>query len=284
MKITTVTEKFKGSERFFRCPVCMASLSLRENGSFVCAAGHCFDLSSKGYIHLLPCGSGKDLRYDSELFTSRNVVFGDGFYEPVAKAIQEMMNRFLPKETRVILDAGCGEGYYSHFLAQSSNLHVYGVDNVKEAILFAAKKPGNARFTVADLACLPVHDNAAGVLLNILAPANYDEFARTLCPDGAIIKAFPGEHYLRELRECVSNNLENKTYTNKKTIDHMARHADIVDQKTIRYTLPVSHEQLVSFYKMTPLTSHVPIKEASLKNIREITIHLELFAAYPNKR
>ncbi|MEA5003516.1 MAG: methyltransferase domain-containing protein [Christensenella sp.] len=284
MKIQTVIKKFEGSDIFFRCPVCRASLSLHENGSFLCKNGHCFDLSSKGYVHLLPGGAGHDLRYDSELFTSRKTVFGDGFFEPVAMAVQETVTRFLPDKTPVVLDAGCGEGYYSHFLARSPGLHVYGIDNVKEAVVLAAKEPGHARFAVADLAALPVADGAVGILLNILAPANYDEFARVLCPDGAIIKAVPGKQYLRELRQCVSKNLESKTYTNEKTIGHMARHADIADQKTILYTLPVSQEQLVSFYKMTPLTSHIPIQEAQLEHITEITIHFELLIAYPRKR
>ncbi|WP_066645254.1 putative RNA methyltransferase [Christensenella timonensis] len=284
MKIAAVLKKFSGSEQFYHCPVCHAPFSLSESGSFLCPNGHCFDLSSKGYVHLLPGGAGRDVRYGNTLFSSRSAVFQDGFYEPVALALQEMAMRFMPPQCPVLLDAGCGEGYYSLFLAQEGTLQVYGVDNAKEAILFAAKKAGNARFAVADLASLPIADNAVGILLNVLAPANYREFTRVLCRGGMILKVIPGEHYLRELRACVSGELQHKAYSNDKIIGHMAQHADIADHKSLQYTLPVTQEQLTSFYQMTPLTSHIPIGNADLSGVKEITIHLELLAAHPRKR
>ena len=285
MKIATVIEKFKNSGDFFRCPICQHSFSLTGDGSFVCSNNHCFDLSSKGYVHLLPGTAARDARYANELFQSRKAVFHDGFFEPVARSVCESVQKFMPQQSRTILDAGCGEGYYAIFLSQLSDIRVFALDNSKDAILSAVRESGDACFAVADLAGIPVHDGRAGVLLNILAPANYTEFARVLCAGGVMIKVFPGRYYLRELRACVAGDLRYKEYSNQKTIGHMAENADIADHKTIQYTLPVSQKQLASFYKMTPLTSHVPpIETVDLSGISEITIHLEVIVAYPRKR
>lgn len=222
-------------------------------------------------------GSG-DARYDGELFAHRRAVFCDGFYAPVADAITGLATRYLPENRRVVIDAGCGEGYYSHFLAQKLDTETYGIDNSKDAVLAAAKVLGSARFMVADLANMPVQTGAAGLVLNILTPANYGEFARVLCENGAIIKAIPGERYLQELRACV---FAQNDYSNQKTIDHMAAHTDIAEHKTIEYTLNVSHDQLLSFYKMTPMTTHAQANADALAAIRHITIHMELFALHP---
>jgi len=35
---------------------------------------------------------------------------------------------------------------------------------------------------------------------DVLTPANYDEFRRVLSPDGMLVKVYPGQDYLREIR------------------------------------------------------------------------------------
>ena len=37
----------------FVCPLCGGALTRRE-GSYLCPAGHCFDIAREGYIYLLP--------------------------------------------------------------------------------------------------------------------------------------------------------------------------------------------------------------------------------------
>lgn len=281
MKIATVIEKFKGSETFVCCPLCKGRFSLSEGGSFVCQNGHCFDLSTKGYVHLLGAAKSGNERYGGELFANRRAVFQAGFYEPVAREIAGLAARYMPQNRRTILDAGCGEGYYARFLARETHAEVYGMDNSKVAVLAAAKQPGDVRFMVADLANMPVQGGAAGLILNILTPANYSEFARILGENGAVIKAVPGERYLRELRVCVFGE---KEYSNKKIIGHMEEQTDIAERKTIEYTLNVTQEQLSCFYKMTPMTTHAQADAAALSAIRSITIHMELLVLYPRKR
>lgn len=278
MKIKTVVQKFKGSEAFFRCPICRASFLLQETGSFLCMNGHCFDLSGKGYVNFLS-GSGRDSRYSKNLFESRKAIFSAGFYAPVAKKIGALLDRHMPERPQTVLDAGCGEGYYARTISTGQRT-VYAMDNAKEAILSAARESGNVHYLVADLANIPAREHSVGAVLNILTPANYREFARVLAPGGVLIKAVPGEDYLRELRQCVAAHLSHADYSNKKTIGYMAENADIADHESIRYTLPISEKQFGSFYRMTPLTSGVPIERADLSPAREITIHMDIFAAF----
>lgn len=56
---------------------------------------------------------------------------------------------------------------------------------------------------VADLANLPIADQSVAVIMNILSPANYQEFKRVLVDDGLIIKVVPRSDYLAELREAI---------------------------------------------------------------------------------
>ncbi|WP_066684675.1 putative RNA methyltransferase [Christensenella intestinihominis] len=278
MKIKTVVQKFRGSEDFFRCPICKKPFSLEETGSFLCTNGHCFDLSAKGYVNFLS-GSGGDERYGRDLFESRKTVFEEGFYAPVLEAVRAVFGEYMPAGPRAVLDAGCGEGYYARMLADTG-ADIYAMDNAREAILSACRESGDVRCAVADLANIPAGNGSAGAILNILSPANYGEFARVLAPGGVLIKAVPGKHYLRELRQCVAERLSHAEYSNEKIIGHMAENADIADHRSIEYTLPVSERQLRAFYRMTPLTSRIPMKEADLSRIRGITVHMEIFAAF----
>ncbi len=56
---------------------------------------------------------------------------------------------------------------------------------------------------IGDLANLPLLDNSIDILLNLLSPANYQEFARVLKPGGLLIKVIPGSEYLKEVRQAL---------------------------------------------------------------------------------
>ena len=75
-----------------------------------------------------------------------------GHYQPLASNILQLFSEKLAKDS-VILDIGCGEGYYSHRLQQHVQqqvatqnsitppiVNLYGIDISKAAIKAAAKK------------------------------------------------------------------------------------------------------------------------------------------------
>ena len=101
-----------------------------------------------------------------------------------------------PCRGRVILDAGCGEGYLSRLLVRRG-ARVVGVDRSGALIRSAAEqggRTGTARFALADLRALPLRDGVFdGVVSNHSLNEMRDprpalsEFARVLQPGGRLI-------------------------------------------------------------------------------------------------
>ncbi|MEI3500853.1 MAG: hypothetical protein V8Q39_05055 [Anaerovoracaceae bacterium] len=106
-------KKFEPIRDLLRCPCCGGDMRI-ETGSLRCAAGHCFDIASKGYVNLTL--AQKSLKgYDSNFFENRREVMEQGLYRHVLDGILSYL-RSHPLLRR-ILDVGCGEGYYAKSIA-----------------------------------------------------------------------------------------------------------------------------------------------------------------------
>ena len=102
------------------CPVCKSKLE-QEGTRFVCKNGHSFDLSSQGYLHLLPSNRmhAKIPGDNKQMVQARRDFLRKGYYEPVSQAVDQALLRYCrtlsgKKGGLQLLDAGCGEGYYTH--------------------------------------------------------------------------------------------------------------------------------------------------------------------------
>jgi SAM-dependent methyltransferase len=100
---------------------------------------------------------------------------------------------------REVLDAGCGVGYGTAFLADTAR-HVVGVDRSEEAIAYARTRYArtNVEFEVADLLALPVPDDAFDVVCcfeTIEHLSDQDAFVaeirRVLRPGGLFLVSTP---------------------------------------------------------------------------------------------
>ena len=111
----------------------------------------------------------------------------------------------------VIADIGCGEGYYSSAIAESTQASFCGIDISKDALRYASKELKNSEFAVASAFDLPFTEGSVDCVLNIFAPSAYEEFHRILKNDGALIKAVPLSEHLWGLK-CA---LYDKPYSNK---------------------------------------------------------------------
>lgn len=276
MKLEKTVKLFKGFEHVFQCPFCNGSLSLNENASFLCEKQHCFDVSSKGYINFIP--NQKLLKYKKELFESRQNIFSNGFYKNILSEIILLIEKYNTKQQRYqILDIGCGEGYYSYELSKAINdADLFAMDIVKDAIILAAKKHAPIRYMVANLSNIPLKDKQMDVILNILTPANYNEFLRILSDDGILIKIIPGENYLKEIRALAAKQLKNKTYTNQPITDYFEGHIRLMERRSIQYQLPLTLDQASDFVQMTPLMFDIDTSTLDISSLQSITIHLEL--------
>jgi len=252
-----------------RCPLCGGAFSLKEK-SLVCEKRHTYDIARQGYINFVP--GQKEMFYKKELFESRAKVFEAGVYTPVVARLSDAINQFMPGENPVLLDAGCGEGYYTKNICDQRPMARIGFDLSKDAVRLAARGKHPARFFAADLKNIPVKDSAVHVLLDIFTPANYAEFARVLAPDGILIKLAPRSGYLRELRALAGGSLRRKTYDDGDVERYAHEKMNILAQKAITYTLPVTQETAWHLARMTPMLAGVDVDALDLSKITEITI------------
>ena len=237
-----------------RCPVCKQEMSLREGGcvSLVCggARTHCFDLASSGYVNLSsPTKSGGG---DSKHAVRARSRFLDlDLYRPVADEIARVCSQY-KSQGGLLIDAGCGEGYYSVIMAKNG-FSVFGADLSKFAVDAASKRAGregadNAFFATASVYELPVADSSAQVVTNIFAPCVESEFSRVLAPDGILVVAWAGENHLNGLK----NAIYEKTHLNAERADLPEKMQEIDRRRVTREITLCSNEQIMDLFAMTP--------------------------------
>lgn len=197
---------------FLSCPVCHNPL-VRHERVLSCARGHSFDIASKGYVHLLLSQDkhSKDPGDSKEMAQARKRFLDKGYYAPLAQALCDETKKLLPQntpESPLVVDAGCGDGYYTHalhrsFVESSMAIQLYGLDISKEAIRLAAGRCKEINFVVASLFKIPLLSEAAHVLINAFAPASDSEFARVLKKQGHLVTVIPGRDHLFELKSVL---------------------------------------------------------------------------------
>lgn len=257
-----------------RCPLCGGGFEKREN-SLVCIKRHTFDIARQGSVNFVP--QQKESFYKKKLFESRAKVFEAGVYAPVVGVLSQAIDRHVSKGTPILLDAGCGEGYYTKAVCPGRAMTRIGFDLAKEAVKLAAKGPKTAFFFAADLKNIPLADHSADILLDIFTPANYAEFARVLAPEGLVFKLAPRAGYLKELRRAAAHLLRHGEYDGGQVEGYVKEKMDLTEQREITYTLPVSQETVFHLARMTPMLAGVNIDRLDLSGITEITIDETLY-------
>lgn len=194
----------------YRCPLCQQSLN-QLHSSFVCVSGHSFDLAKEGYLHLLPVQqkNSKVPGDSAQMMQSRREFLNAGHYQPLSDAVNQTFAAAL-SERAVVLDLGCGEGYYSNRLLQAlqpQQAQVYGVDIAKTAIKKAAKTYPAIRFCVASAWHLPFADQSFDAALKLCAPCEPTELARVLKPAGLLLTVTPAPTHLIEIKQQVYDSV-----------------------------------------------------------------------------
>ena len=254
--------------------------------SLVCSAGHSFDLAKQGYVNLY---RGKPMNeYTKESFQDRQVILERGMYAHLLEEICSFLRKTSPSggapEKKVLLDAGCGEGYYTREIAQQFDwLQLYGTDLSRDSIQLAAgtangqgNGPADIKWFVSDISKLPVADGSVDYVLDIFTSANYQEFQRVLADGGYLIKIIPGEGHVKELREAAKDQLYHKEYKERRGAAVFAQQFELVEQKVVSRTFQVSPEERDIFIRMTPLLFAVDKSKIDWSSVTEITVEGEL--------
>ena len=201
------------------CPVCHEALAL--DGAFLrCENHHSYSINRHGYVDLRR-NARNSSHYTADFFSNRALRTRLGLYHDMEQAITEALNTCIhgiqqgsgtSPEQITILDVGCGDGTITKTvtaeLADSSAapttspITVIGCDISADAIKEAARGGGSNLWVVGDGAHLPVRANAVNVILNVFAPAQYEDFSR-VAPGGWLIKVIPAPEHMKQLRSSL---------------------------------------------------------------------------------
>lgn len=238
---------------FFTCPLCGVPLTEASN-ALCCKNNHSFDRAKEGYVNLLPVNRkhSKLPGDDKGMVAARRAFLEKGWYAPLRDALCT-----LAVETAgpapVVLDAGCGEGWYTAglrdaLLAAGKKPVLAGIDISKFSLQRAAKKYREIEFAVASAYCLPVADRSVDLLLNVFSPLAIDEFRRVLRPDGVYLYVVPGAYHLWELKKV----LYDVPYPNE---EKETPYAGFAYEKIVpvSYTIRLpAQEDILALFRMTP--------------------------------
>ena len=180
----------------FRCPVCGGPVD-REERVYRCADRHSYDIAKEGYTYLLPPNQkhSADPGDDKAMSAARRDFLSKEYYAPL---LNTLCSQILPLvgEHPVILDAGCGEGYYTvgiraALTAAGKTPAIAGIDISKSILRLAAKREKQVEFAVASCYHLPFANETADLLLDCFA------CCRTRLPQGYAAFHLPwvGEWY-----------------------------------------------------------------------------------------
>jgi 23S rRNA (guanine745-N1)-methyltransferase len=183
------------------CPVRDCGLALaREERRVVCARGHSFDTARSGYFNLLQPQDKKSKQPGdtTDAVAGRRRLHDLGVTQGLLEAIEEFV---AATREDIVLDAGCGDGFYLGMLARKIGFDAHGVDISTVAVDAAAKRYPEAEWIVANAdRFLPYADRSFSLVLSITARMNSNEFRRVQRDDGRLLIAIPAPDDLIELR------------------------------------------------------------------------------------
>ncbi len=260
------------------CPHCGAPLA-REGKALCCPNGHSYDIARSGYCNLLQSSKSGDHTGDSrEMVMARRRFLGRGYYDGLADGVCAQVLRLAADRSVNLVDAGCGEGYYTRRMAQ--RLHertvpaqCVGIDISKSATEYAAKRDKTTQYVTGSVYHMPVADHCADIICSLFAPTPAEEFARVLRPEGAVLCAVPGAEHLWELKCAVYDT----PYKNREEKHHLEGF-QLAEQHKIEYPIHLSNaEDIQTLFAMTPYAHRTPKRGMErLRALREIDVRVSV--------
>jgi 23S rRNA (guanine745-N1)-methyltransferase len=183
-------------------------------------------VARSGYINLLQPQERRSKRPGDtvDAVAGRRRLHESGVMEPLLRGIAEMIGA---RSTDVVLDAGCGDGFYLGSLAHQAGFDAHGVDISTAAVDAAARRYPECEWIVANAdRFVPYADKSFSLVLSITARMNAEEFRRVLRDDGRLLVALPGPEDLIEVRGAGRDRVA-------RTVETFAKDFRVVDQRRV---------------------------------------------------
>ena len=209
------------------CPVrgCHLALLRAERRQF-CPRGHSFDVARSGYTNLLQPQErrSKQPGDTAAAIAGRRRLHESGVTQPLLQAIAEMM---AASRGDIVLDAGCGEGFYLGTIARRTGFVAHGVDISIPAVDAAARRYPGCEWIVANAdRFVPYADCSFSIVMAITARTNTREFQRVLRDDGRLLVVLPAREDLIELRGVGRDRVA-------RTVDTLAHGFTLVNRRCV---------------------------------------------------
>lgn len=261
----------------FICPVCKKTLNEKEK-IYRCENGHSFDKSKFGYVNLLQSQKSSAKRHgdDRLMIRARRVFLSKGYYGFLLEELIKCCD-LLPDGDKFVLDAGCGECYYSSETKKSlaekgKSIDFYGVDISKDALEFASKRKSNIPLAVASLYDMPFANESFDAVFNVFSPEANSEFFRVLKTDGLLIKVIPLEKHLYGLKKIVYD----KPYLND-VPDICIEGFEFVKSVQVKDDIFIeTNDDIQNLFKMTPYYYKTGINDQQkIENLQSFSTEAE---------
>lgn len=271
------------------CPVrnCRRSLA-RQGKRLVCPRGHSFDVARTGYINLLQPQERRSKHPGDTpaAVEARQRLHDRGVTAALLEALAEAAS---PSPDDIVLDAGCGDGFYLGNLARRTGFDAHGIDISMPAIQAAARRfppgasssgQGKFEWIVANAdRFIPYEDASFSLVLSITARMNAAEFRRVIRKDGRLLVAVASPLDLMELRGAHAVGAELPEIGRDRvprTLETFAQNFKLADRRRVTTTADLDadavRDVLVSIYR--------PLRSRPIEAMR-LTFSLDLLLFRP---
>ncbi len=258
----------------FRCPVCGESLH-REKNSLLCQNGHMFDIARQGYVNLLRSNKAKH-GDDKRMVQARRNFLERGYYRPLLDALFDGLFPWM-KTGDVLLDAGCGECWYTsglldRFYAAGVVPEMAGVDISKEALRLGGRRDSRLHLAVASVFAIPMADASVHGIYNVFAPAAPAEYRRLLRPGGVLTLVLPLPRHLFQLKEKIYDNPVENPFSAPEFPGFSFK-----DRRDVRERITLERgEDIQNLFWMTPYCYKTSVEgQRRLEDLRQLETELE---------
>lgn len=225
---------------------CGLTLERRER-TFVCGAGHSYDIARSGYVNLLqPQDRRSRAAGDSvSAIEARAALLDAGIGRALIDAIEQRVSALDPGPHPVVADLGCGSGDALAALTEAGTRAGIGIDLSTAAVDRAARRFPGRQWVVANAdRRLPLLDRSIDLVVSLHGRRNPPEVARVLTSSGHLVVVVPAADDLIELREVVQGQRVERERADAVLSEHASLFA-LVDRSVVRETHELDRDELL---------------------------------------